>query len=232
MTGAVVPTPAPVAPPVPPQPATPAPGAAAIPTGTGMAQAGAIPAGAAPGGTAVAHATDPAGDGDAETGDVGESGRTGTASKDFLTALSESGAAAGPMADPAAPPASGPAADAGAAIPSIPGQGLLAPAGGTTGAHAAPATNPAAPTPPAVPVGQVPMTIGLRSLAGSSEFQIRLDPAELGRIEVKLEIDRAKGTVSTHLTVDRPDTLALLQRDAGQLQQALTQAGLDPGAGA
>lgn len=29
----------------------------------------------------------------------------------------------------------------------------------------------------------------------------------------------------------RPDTLALLQRDAGQLQQALTQAGLDPSAG-
>ena len=75
------------------------------------------------------------------------------------------------------------------------------------------------------------MTIGLRSLAGSSEFQIRLDPIELGRIDVKLEIDKAKGTVSTHLTVDRPDTLALLQRDAGQLQQALTQAGLDPSSG-
>ncbi len=74
------------------------------------------------------------------------------------------------------------------------------------------------------------MTIGLRALAGSSEFQIRLDPAELGRIEVKLAIDKAKGTVATHLTVDRPDTLALLQRDAGQLQQALAQAGLDPGA--
>ncbi len=74
------------------------------------------------------------------------------------------------------------------------------------------------------------MTIGLRSLAGSSEFQIRLDPIELGRIDVKLEIDKAKGTVATHLVVDRPDTLALLQRDAGQLQQALAQAGLDSSA--
>ncbi len=37
--------------------------------------------------------------------------------------------------------------------------------------------------------------------------------------------------MTTHLVVDRPDTLALLQRDAGQLQQALTQAGLDSSAG-
>jgi flagellar hook-length control protein FliK len=75
------------------------------------------------------------------------------------------------------------------------------------------------------------MTIGLRSLAGSSEFQIRLDPVELGRIDVTLEIDKARNTVTTHLVVDRPDTLALLQRDAGQLQQALNQAGLDSTAG-
>ncbi|MCJ2100494.1 flagellar hook-length control protein FliK [Methylobacterium sp. E-046] len=75
------------------------------------------------------------------------------------------------------------------------------------------------------------MTIGLRSLGGSSEFQIRLDPVELGRIDVKLAIDKAHGTVMTHLVVDRPETLALLQRDAGQLQQALSQAGLDPSGG-
>ncbi|MEV8755850.1 flagellar hook-length control protein FliK, partial [Klebsiella variicola] len=50
-------------------------------------------------------------------------------------------------------------------------------------------------------------------------------------IDVKLEIDKARGTVMTHLVVDRPETLALLQRDAGQLQQALTQAGLDPSSG-
>ncbi|WP_331293277.1 flagellar hook-length control protein FliK [Methylobacterium radiotolerans] len=75
------------------------------------------------------------------------------------------------------------------------------------------------------------MTIGLRSLRGSNEFQIRLDPAELGRIDVKLEIDKAHGRVMTHLVVDRPETLALLQRDSGQLQQALSQAGFDPSAG-
>ncbi|WP_331308459.1 flagellar hook-length control protein FliK [Methylobacterium oryzae] len=94
-------------------------------------------------------------------------------------------------------------------------------------------TQTAAPvqTDPAIPIGQVPMTIGLRSLRGSNEFQIRLDPAELGRIDVKLEIDKAHGRVMTHLVVDRPETLALLQRDSGQLQQALSQAGFDPSAG-
>ncbi len=75
------------------------------------------------------------------------------------------------------------------------------------------------------------MAIGLRSLNGSNAFQIRLDPIELGRVDVKLEIDKARGTVTTHLVVDRPETLAMLQRDANQLQQALTQAGLDPSAG-
>ncbi|NEU12174.1 flagellar hook-length control protein FliK [Methylobacterium sp. BTF04] len=83
---------------------------------------------------------------------------------------------------------------------------------------------------PAVPLGAVPMTIGLRSLAGSNHFEIRLDPKELGRIDVNLDIDKEQGTVKAHLVVDRPETLALLQRDAGSLQQALSQAGLDAAA--
>jgi flagellar hook-length control protein FliK len=63
---------------------------------------------------------------------------------------------------------------------------------------------------------------------GSNEFQIRLDPAELGRVDVKLAID-ASGAVSAHLSAERPDTLNLLRRDASTLNQALTQAGLDGG---
>ena len=110
----------------------------------------------------------------------------------------------------------------------------LAPARGgvaasTATAHAAPAAAAQA-GPPPVPIGQVPLTIGLRSLAGSSQFEIRLDPLELGRIDVKLDIDKDRGTVATRIVVERPETLALLQRDASQLQQALTQAGLDPSA--
>lgn len=78
-----------------------------------------------------------------------------------------------------------------------------------------------------VPLGAVPMTIGLRALSGSNNFEIRLDPKDLGRIEVNLAIDTETNTVQATLRVDRPETLALLQRDAGSLQQALSQAGLD-----
>ncbi|WP_132250389.1 flagellar hook-length control protein FliK [Methylobacterium segetis] len=100
-------------------------------------------------------------------------------------------------------------------------------------AHAAQGAEKAAAQPPSPPVsiGQVPMTIGLRSLGGSSQFEIRLDPAELGRVDVRLEIDKERGTVTTHLVVERVETLAMLQRDANGLQQALTQAGLDPSEG-
>ena len=60
---------------------------------------------------------------------------------------------------------------------------------------------------------------------GSSQFDIRLDPPELGRIEVQLNVD-SNGQVISHITADRQDTLNLLQSQQPQLQQALEQAGL------
>ena len=64
-----------------------------------------------------------------------------------------------------------------------------------------------------------------RPHAGNKHFEIRLDPPELGRIDVKLDVDR-DGNVSTRLVVDRADTLDLLKRDASTLERALQQAGL------
>ncbi|WDR04968.1 flagellar hook-length control protein FliK [Devosia rhodophyticola] len=61
---------------------------------------------------------------------------------------------------------------------------------------------------------------------GNSRFQIRLDPAELGRVDVRLDIDKG-GTVNARLIVDKAETLDLMQRDQRALQQALQQAGLD-----
>lgn len=78
-----------------------------------------------------------------------------------------------------------------------------------------------------VPLGAVPVEIGLKSLAGVNHFEIRLDPGELGRIEVRLEIDK-EGGVKAHLTVDKVETLALLQRDSRTLERAFEQAGLKP----
>lgn len=77
------------------------------------------------------------------------------------------------------------------------------------------------------PLHVVPLEIGLRALAGSKRFDIRLDPAELGRIDVKLDISD-QGEVSAKLVVDRVETLHLLQRDARTLERAFEQAGLKP----
>jgi flagellar hook-length control protein FliK len=96
--------------------------------------------------------------------------------------------------------------------------------------HAAPVIEKPHPVTPPVPLGAVPIEIGLKSLAGLNRFEIRLDPAELGRIDVQLEIGDG-GEVKAHLTVDRVETLALLQRDARTLERAFEQAGLKPSEG-
>jgi flagellar hook-length control protein FliK len=79
--------------------------------------------------------------------------------------------------------------------------------------------------PRALPPGAIPVEIGLRALQGLKEFQIRLDPAELGRVDVKLEIGDDK-SVTARVVVDRVETLQLLQRDARTLERAFEQAGL------
>lgn len=62
--------------------------------------------------------------------------------------------------------------------------------------------------------------------SGNTRFQIRLDPPELGRIDVKLDID-SNGQVNARLTVEKAETLDLMQRDQRALERALQQAGLD-----
>jgi chemotaxis protein MotD len=68
--------------------------------------------------------------------------------------------------------------------------------------------------------------IAAKSQAGSKQFDIRLDPPELGRVEVRLSID-ATGKASAHLTAEQPQTLDLLQKDSTNLTRALRDAGLD-----
>ncbi len=61
---------------------------------------------------------------------------------------------------------------------------------------------------------------------GSKRFEIRLDPPELGRIDVRLDVD-TNGKVTSRLIVERTETLDLLRRDAPQLERALQHAGLN-----
>ena len=76
-----------------------------------------------------------------------------------------------------------------------------------------------------VPLNGVAVEIAQTAKSGKSRFDIRLDPAELGRIDVRLEVDK-HGNVTSHLTVEKPETLTMLRQDAPQLQRALEQAGL------
>ena len=80
------------------------------------------------------------------------------------------------------------------------------------------------------PIHVVPIEIGLRAMSGSRQFDIRLDPDELGRVDVNLSISDS-GEVSARLVVDRVETLHLLQRDARTLERAFEQAGLKPSDG-
>ena len=76
-----------------------------------------------------------------------------------------------------------------------------------------------------VPVAGLAVEIAAQARSGKHRFEIRLDPPELGRVDVRLEID-SEGHVKSRLVVERAETLDLLRRDAPQLERALQQAGL------
>ena len=80
----------------------------------------------------------------------------------------------------------------------------------------------------AVPLSGLALEIAVSAQSGKSRFEIRLDPADLGRIDVRIEVD-SNGQVTSHLTVEKPATLSMLQQDAPQLQRALNDAGLTTG---
>jgi flagellar hook-length control protein FliK len=82
----------------------------------------------------------------------------------------------------------------------------------------------------AVPLSGLALEIAVSARSGKSRFEIRLDPADLGRIDVRIDVDR-NGQVTSHLSVEKPETLSLLRQDAPQLQQALNDAGLKTGNG-
>jgi len=114
---------------------------------------------------------------------------------------------------------------------------VAAPPPAHTAAAQTPAPQPALPMPqyaPNMPTPNMPtpnmnglaVDIAAKSLGGTKQFDIRLDPPELGRVEVRLSID-ATGKAQAHLTADQPQTLDLLQKDASTLTRALRDAGLN-----
>ncbi|MFL5033300.1 MAG: flagellar hook-length control protein FliK [Xanthobacteraceae bacterium] len=79
-----------------------------------------------------------------------------------------------------------------------------------------------------VPISGLAVELVWRMRDGKNRFEIRLDPPELGRIDVHLKVDR-DGNVTSRLVVERSETLDLLRRDAPSLERALHNAGLKTG---
>lgn len=59
---------------------------------------------------------------------------------------------------------------------------------------------------------------------------LRLEPPELGRVEIRLEFAKEK-TLKTHILVEKQETWLMLQRDSHVLERALQDAGLDTDSG-
>ena len=60
---------------------------------------------------------------------------------------------------------------------------------------------------------------------GKNSMSLKLNPAELGRIDVKLEVAE-NGALRAVVSADRPETLELLQRDSRLLERSLQDAGV------
>jgi flagellar hook-length control protein FliK len=106
----------------------------------------------------------------------------------------------------------------------------IAEVGAPSGTQMANAAKPATPPPPPTqqpPQAQVAMHIAKGVQNGTDKISIRLNPSELGRVDIKLEVGR-DGAVTASVTVERPETLELLKGDARSLERALANAGLDP----
>ena len=72
---------------------------------------------------------------------------------------------------------------------------------------------------------QVAFHIKTFAKTGDSKIDITLEPAELGKLHVKMSIN-GDGNAVVSITADNKSTLDLLQRDARGLEQALAEAGI------
>jgi flagellar hook-length control protein FliK len=149
--------------------------------------------------------------------------KNGAAPLPTATAANDSDKTAGTTAAPSTDPGS--AANGAAALQSM---------AQTTG-------SPASATPPATPAAnlamlpqaasaQVALTLRQAVNTGNDHIQIQLQPADLGAVDVKLNINH-DGRVTMVVSADRSDTLNMLKQDAPNLTQALRDAGLQADSG-
>lgn len=98
---------------------------------------------------------------------------------------------------------------------------------GADGVRGTPVLHPSrglAHTPQGVP-DQITVNIQRAVKDGKDHFSIRLNPEDLGRIDIRLEIAQ-DGRLQATIAVEKAQTLELLQRDQRSLENALNNAGL------
>ncbi len=80
------------------------------------------------------------------------------------------------------------------------------------------------------PGEQVAVQLFKAAKNGDSRFDVQLHPAELGRVDVRVEISK-DGFVRVSMTADNPAAYDALQKDGRTLERALQQAGLQTDSG-
>ena len=86
------------------------------------------------------------------------------------------------------------------------------------------------PQKPPVPVEQVAVNIKNAIGEGADKINIKLNPASLGRVEVRMEIAK-DGQLSAVILAEKPETLDMLRSDVRGLERALQEAGLKTDSG-
>ncbi|WP_435640008.1 flagellar hook-length control protein FliK [Micavibrio aeruginosavorus] len=88
--------------------------------------------------------------------------------------------------------------------------------------------NPAAPHPATQAVAAA-ITKSAQN-GGDSTLSMRLDPPDLGKLEVHVRFSKDK-SMQAHMVIEKPETFLMLQRDSSVLERSLQEAGIDTGNG-
>ncbi|WP_116654791.1 flagellar hook-length control protein FliK [Pelagibacterium sediminicola] len=154
---------------------------------------------------------------------TGDTEQVSTPARDAATQGNAQAAAAATATGAASAPDASTEAPDGLTLPTGPAQPSPQ-AHGAARPEAAAYTRPE----PRINVPHIAVEIARSIQNGVSRFEIRLNPPELGRVDVRIEMDNS-GNVVARLAVERSETLDLLQRDQRALERALLDAGLDGG---
>ncbi len=78
---------------------------------------------------------------------------------------------------------------------------------------------------------QVSLRITNALESGESRITLHLDPADLGKVEIKLNLNHGDRHGFVQVTADRPETLQMLKSDSRILERALNDAGIQTNSG-